>query len=211
MKDIFVAYDKFITDSELFIHLDPGHGGIVNGEYTTAPAKMFDHGSFTFYEGVFNRAMALQISEKLMENGISHAFTTDSNYDASLPLRTTRANSLQRLYKDKKHLYISIHGNAAGTNNASGIEVFTSPGDTGADVYATNIYNSLNGMGWKMRSDYSDGDPDKEERFYVLVYTKMPAVLVEYGFFTNREQAILMMEPRVQEDLARMTVEGVLV
>jgi N-acetylmuramoyl-L-alanine amidase len=36
-----------------------------------------------------------------------------------------------------------------------------------------------------MRPDYSDGDPDKEEDFYVIRHTVMPAVLTE-NFFMDR-------------------------
>jgi N-acetylmuramoyl-L-alanine amidase len=60
-----------------------------------------------------------------------------------------------------------------------------------------------------MRTDYSDGDADKESRFYVLRKTSMPAVLVEYGFFTNEKEAIKMMDPIYQEKLARLTVKGI--
>ena len=34
-----------------------------------------------------------------------------------------------------------------------------------------------------MRKDTSDGDPDKEANFYVLVHTSMPAILSENFFY----------------------------
>ncbi len=39
-----------------------------------------------------------------------------------------------------------------------------------------------------MRTDYSDGDLDKERRFYVLTRTKMPAILTENFFMDNFEE-----------------------
>lgn len=36
-----------------------------------------------------------------------------------------------------------------------------------------------------MRADWGDGDPDKEEDFYILSHTKCPAVLVELFFMDN--------------------------
>ncbi len=40
----------------------------------------------------------------------------------------------------------------------------------------------------RLRTDYSDGDLDKERRFYVLTKTKMPAVLTENFFMDNLEE-----------------------
>lgn len=40
--------------------IDAGHGGMVKGKYTTAPAKMFKFpDGLTIYEGVVNRDIAL--------------------------------------------------------------------------------------------------------------------------------------------------------
>ena len=46
--------------------LDNGHGGILDGVYTTAPNKMhiFDDG-LTVYEGDFNRKIVERIADKL--------------------------------------------------------------------------------------------------------------------------------------------------
>ena len=38
-----------------------------------------------------------------------------------------------------------------------------------------------------MRKDTTDGDPDKESNFYVLVNTSMPAILSENFFMTNSD------------------------
>jgi len=68
--------------------------------------------------------------------------------------------------------------------NASGWEIYTSKGNTKADKLATCIYNAAknNLKGKKLRTDFSDGDADKEADFYVLTHTKCPAVLTENFF-----------------------------
>ena len=93
-------------------------------------------------------------------------------------------------YKADETLYISIHNNAAPRpGTASGFEIFTSPGKTRADDLAELIYKKVEvlykGLGLKMRYDLSDGDHDKEEKFYVLTNTRMPAVLIECLFFDD--------------------------
>jgi N-acetylmuramoyl-L-alanine amidase len=45
--------------------------------------------------------------------------------------------------------------------------------------------------------------------FYVLKESKMPAVLVEIGFVTNREEALRLQEPDYQERIARGISDGI--
>ena len=45
--------------------------------------------------------------------------------------------------------------------------------------------------------------------FYVLKAAKMPAVLVEIGFVTNKEEALNMLKPDYQKRLAKGIAEGI--
>ena len=38
----------------------------------------------------------------------------------------------------------------------------------------------------KLRTDYTDGDPDLEKNFYILLHTAAPAVLSESLFMDNQ-------------------------
>lgn len=211
-KIYFTDYSELQTESEWIVGIDPGHGGMINGKYETAPDKMYDHGEFVFYEGEFNRRVSVLLANLLSQGDISHYFTTNSNLDVSLGIRATRANNYKRNYPEKKHIYLSIHGNAApkGSETATGIEVFTSVGKTKADPMAEIIYKHLKKMGWRMRKDRSDGDNDKEANFYVLRKTNVPAILVELGFYTNLEEAKKMLDPVVQERLAQHLYSAIL-
>jgi len=208
-KYAFCAYDEYINGSDLIICIDPGHGGMIDGEYQTN-GKMYKHEDFTFHEGVFNRELALILSGRLLEEGISHYFSTDSNVDTSLPVRTIRANNYLKRYPDKRHLFLSIHGNAHSNESANGFEIWTSPKQTLSDEYATILFNELKYLGWKSRSDFSDGDPDKESRFYVLMKTLMPAVLLELGFYSNLEEAKKMMNTSYQQRMVEKIMKGIL-
>ena len=191
------------------ILIDCGHGGMIDGKYTTAPSKMYDHGDFIFYEGVFNRELGIKVGYRLKNAEISYMFVTDSNEDVPLKTRVNMANDIADMFRDKKTIYISLHGNADGVESATGIEVYTSPGLTKSDKLATLIYYRLEELGWNMREDLVDGDVDKESRFYVLMKTVMPAVLIEAGFFTNKQEAMMMLDPDVQEMMAEKIVEGI--
>jgi N-acetylmuramoyl-L-alanine amidase len=88
-------------------------------------------------------------------------------------------------------LYLSIHSNAG---RGKGFEVFTSEGQTKSDMWADRFIKQLKKdfPEWGMRTDTTDGDEDKEENFFVLKNTKMPAVLLELLFFDEESQALFL-------------------
>ncbi len=91
--------------------LDPGHGGMKDGKYTTSPAKMFtfDNG-FVVYEGVTNRAITRKLIEHLKAAQIDYAVVADWEDDTSLEQRVRTADAIYA--KDKRAVYLSIHSNA---------------------------------------------------------------------------------------------------
>ena len=91
--------------------------------------------------------------------------------------------------------YLSIHSNAGGGH---GSEIYTSPGNTKSDAIATIFGKEFikEFPKRKLRTDYSDGDLDKERRFYVLTKTKMPAVLTENFFMDNFEEFKTLLNTR---------------
>lgn len=176
--------------------IDPGHGGFINGEYVTAPRKMYNHGSFTFYEGVWNRVIAWLYASELYQNDLGYYMITPGNTDYPLATRVLRANLFnEKVSKNSiRTFYHSIHGNAFGVESVNGIEVYTSPGQTLSDPIATEVFFKLQEkLGWRMRPGLGDGDPDKEAKFTVLVKTHMPAILSENGFYTNFKECFNML------------------
>jgi N-acetylmuramoyl-L-alanine amidase len=199
--------------SKFCVFLDAGHGGVdpkvklPNG-YTTYPSKCAQHNNGIFhsygwfFEGVFNRAVTELIGQYLNDWGFSTMKVYDSVIDVSLGKRVAKANFAAKTFEAS--LYLSIHGNAAMRKEARGFEVFTSPGQTRSDIYAEFLFKEIKEAfpKWIFRSDLTDGDHDKEERFYVLTKTDMPAVLSENGFFTNYHDARMMFDPTFQNTLA---------
>jgi N-acetylmuramoyl-L-alanine amidase len=61
-----------------------------------------------------------------------------------------------------------------------------------------------------MRTDRTDGDYDKEARFYVLTRTVMPAVLIEHLFFDNYQDARLLMDPETVDRFAEAQVRTII-
>lgn len=191
-----IPMEHMPVETRILEFIDMGHGGFLNGEYTTAPEKMYDHGEFVFYEGVWTRALGWMYALDLYTNGLGYSIVSPGNRDRSLYSRYTKANDQAKSFKGRiKTYYHSIHGNAFGIESVNGIEVFTAPGLTDADPIATVVIRNLHrALGWRRREDWSDGDPDKEARFGVLVKTDMPAFLSENGFYTNLAECKKMLE-----------------
>jgi len=182
--------------------IDPGHGGVIDGKYVTAPNKMAIHDGWEFWEGLYNRALAWYFAYLLFLDRRKYAILVPGNLDISLRVRVNRANMLAKnpiLNGAKVYLH-SIHGNYFGLRSVNGVEVYTSPGYTPSDPIATIYFEELTKLGWNMRAGFNEdlqNDPDKEAKFTILTDTNMPAILTETGFYSNPEQARNMCDPYI--------------
>jgi N-acetylmuramoyl-L-alanine amidase len=199
--------------------LDAGHGGIINGEYQTpgkrSPMYKDSNGNDAqFYEGVFNREIVKKIIA-LCNNKIDTYNLTDTEMDLALRERTDLANEIFRKHyqTDKKPcIFLSVHANAFTPNNklefnsAKGWEVYTTKGETVSDKIATIFFDEMKKQfpGQTFRTEYSDQDPDKEEDFFVLRKTAMPAVLTENFFMTNKDDLALLLNEDVKNKIAQV-------
>jgi len=135
---------------------------------------------------------------------------------AELNFRVKKVNELVKQYGKDNVIYVSLHNNASGNGQwmkARGWEVYTSPGKTKSDILATCMWNAAkNYLGdlTTMRSDWSDGDPDKEAKFFVLTKTKCPAVLVENLFMDNKDDLRVLTGDVGFMLIERTIVEGIL-
>ena len=183
------------------IVIDPGHAG-----------RNVDPGAVNQSTGLQEADVALFVS-KLVETQLLAAGhevkLTRTDWEQAetddLNVRTSLSNDWGA------DLFVSIHCNSAVSPNAAGYEVWTSPGDTEGDALATCIYAqiAIEFPDRTGRADYSDGDPDKESRFYVLVHTDAPACLVEMAFISNDEEAALLSDVAWQTRYARAIARGV--
>lgn len=182
------------------IILDAGHGGMYNGEYQTAGKRSPQWPGVTpLFEGEFNRAIVARIRENLTWRGIKYVDITHPYEDTDLTTRVSLANYIGYSEGVENCLLVSIHANAGG---GSGFEVWTSPGETPSDKYATVFVDKYADAFPHMpvRMDMSDGDPDKENRFRILVETAMPAVLTENFFMDNKMEVEQILNTRWGRD-----------
>jgi N-acetylmuramoyl-L-alanine amidase len=200
------------------IVIDPGHGGrdpgavdsiTINGRRTQILEK----------DIVLNVALALRDRLVATYPDKRILMTRDSDTYRSLQQRTDMANAVS-VRDNESVIFISIHANRAANTNARGYEVWhitpTSGQrrpllDTTGLNYSSDIMAILNSMlneevttesillansilgGFQQA--FGNTLPSRGLRandWFVVRHSRMPAVLVEIGFLSNRQDALLM-------------------
>lgn len=188
------------------IMIDAGHG-------IDTPGKRSPDGVLREY--LWNRQVAEILFRLLQEKGYDVQYVVTETNDIPLKTRVRRVNEVCKAVGSQNVLLLSIHGNAAGMGkewmNAKGWSCWTTKGTTKSDKVATCLYKAFEEdfKDRKMRYDRSDGDPDWEKEFYILLHTSCPAVLIENFFYDNKEECQFMMLPETKERIARAIVKGV--
>lgn len=194
--------------------LDAGHGGInpITKQYVT-PGKrspIWKDGT-QYFEGVGNREIVQLASRILKGKGVTVFYTVDpSDYrDVSLSERVRIANKIFKSNPDA--FLISVHSNAASDPTAHGSEIWTWPGQTKSDVFATVFMQEFVKLHplTKVRADYSDGDIDKESMF-TINSVNCPSFLIESMFHTNEVECKILMSQSGKEAIANSIVNTVI-
>lgn len=204
--------------SQKVVILDAGHGGVnpLTGKYVTKGKRspIWPDGS-VYYEGVGNREIvkfAAKFFKELCGQPVKVLYTVDpDNYqDVALSTRVRIANDHYR--KHRNAFLVSVHSNGYKLPSAHGTEVFTSPGLTRSDAIATTWMQEIGKYfpGLRKRTDFDDGDIDKEAKFTIINDTACPAILIESMFHTNPEECKMLMNPLNQAKIARAIVRTVL-
>lgn len=174
--------------------LDPGHGpDTVNGS---------PDGSYKEKEFAWN--MYTRIRPLLERCGVNVICTRTEDTKPSLTARCEVSNQAGA------DLFVSLHSNAEGVSGwgtTRGLLVYTSSGPMTAkrNVAATAIVNRAHEAGVLL---HGSGVAHQIE-YTVLAKTAAPAVLIEYGFHTNREDVDLLTNSSYRDKLAEATAMGV--
>ena len=176
----------------MLILIDNGHGH-------NTPGKRSPDGKFLEY--AYNREIATRIVADLTDRGYNAQLLVPETEDIPLTERVRRINAHCNTLGKSNVILISIHVNAAGNGtkwlNATGWSCYTSKGQTTSDRIAECFYEAAkkNFPDRRIRTDYSDNDPDWEENFYILRKSLCPAVLTE-NFFMDNPQDLEYLQSR---------------
>ena len=187
---------------------------IDNGHGENTPGKRSPDGVFREYKYV--REIAEEIERELCSRGYDAERIVKESVDVPLSERSRRTNEICGRLGASNVILVSIHCNAAGNGvewmKATGWSAYTSKGKTNADKLADCIYRKAEECfpDKKIRKDYSDGDADWEESFYILNKTKCPAVLTENFFMDNKEDVSYLLSLEGRRAIVRTHVEGII-
>lgn len=187
---------------------------IDNGHGENTPGKCSPNGKFREYQ--YAREIAQSVEYELKKRGYDAERIVREDIDVPLAERARRVNEYCGRLGTANVLLVSIHVNAAGNGsewmNARGWSAYTSKGQTKADKLATSMYEAAEEVlpdGIRIRKDYSDGDEDWEENFYILRKTKCPAVLTENLFQDNREDVTFLTSDAGKRAIIDIHVRGI--
>lgn len=187
------------------ILIDNGHGVDTLG-------KRSPDGLFREYK--WTRQIAAAIVAELNAKGYDAEILVPEENDISLKERCNRVNKICNLLGKNNVVLISIHTNAAGDGskwlNARGWSAYTTKGVTKSDKLADLLYKyaETHLQGQKIRKDFSDGDPDWEENFYILKNTNCPAVLTENFFQDNKEDVSYLLSFEGQSQIIKTHIDA---
>jgi len=174
--------------------LDPGHGGHDKGQVSRYGA-----------EKDFALDVARKLRPILQAKGLRVIMTREGDYFVPLEVRAKIANAA------RNSIFVSIHFNATNDDpNATGFEIFSftprgapSTSDGTATASSVNVQpgSSVDAQSLALSAciyhsvlghlrEYDRGI--KRARFAVLRLTKVPAVLIEGGFLTERGESKLI-------------------
>ncbi len=202
------------------ILIDPGHGGRDPGTIGRHKGDKGDEEELILQEKDIVLDVSLDVFRRLMKRFTDKRIILTRNSDSypSLEERVDMANEVE-LGTYEAIIFVSIHANASLNSGAKGFEVWYLPPDFRRSVLdpesvddgreeilpilntmleeeytvesillARNILEGINGAVGELTEDRGL----KEETWFVVRNAKMPSVLVELGFVTNKEEAELL-------------------
>ena len=166
----YLTQMNFIPDKKT-VCIDPGHGGSSSG------ATLGNR-----YEKDDTLKLSLAVRDILEDRGYTVVMTRDDDSDVSLEDRCKTAN------KARASLFISIHRNASTAEDATGVEMWVhSSNPTDDTLLAQNILDCFDTLDiMKNRGIHSGYREGESMNYYINRHTKMPSVLAEIGFISNK-------------------------
>lgn len=212
--------------------IDNGHGVDTPGKCSPDASLGLLNSEYYFREYAYTREIACGLADLLTFSGITAFLLVKEKEDISLQERTNRIKAYCRKYGTENIIVVSIHVNAAKSDrkwhDARGWCCFTSPGQTSSDDLATCLYNAAEeelvkrtyghpygntfgpGKQKPIRSDWSDGDPDQEAKFWMLTQHPATAVLSENMFQDTKADVAWLKSDEGKGAIMNLHLEGIL-
>lgn len=218
------------------IFIDPGHGGRDPG---AIGRHEIDGEVRELREKDVVLDVSLQLERKLVERFPDKSIVLSRRDDTYLTLeeRTDLANAIP-MASNESVLFVSVHANASLNSRARGFEVWVLPPEfrrrdlVSAErigVDDPDVLSILNTMREEeitlesvllarnvlsgLEAAVGDRSPNRgirEESWYVVRNARMPSILIEIGFVTNRDEFQLLRKEEYLQEITRGIYNGVI-
>ena len=165
--------------------IDAGHGGHDRGGI---PGQRIGEKDLTL-------DVARRLQNILQNDGMKTVMTRSDDTFIPLPQRSAIANA------QHDAIFVSIHFNSALRSGAAGIETYYY--NSQAERVADRIQMGL------MQVETGENRGVKRRAYYVLRKTRIPAVLAECGFLTNRNEGALCLQASHRQELASAIAKAI--
>ena len=175
------------------IILDIGHGG-------DDPGTSYQN----ILEKDLNLAIGLELEKELSRNGASVILTREGDYDLASPNAPRRKksdfdNRIDLINKSKANVYLSIHINYLEDTSYYGGQIFYYGEDN--KKLAEFLQSEFNTISYPRSIK-------PMPNIYMYRRLKIPGVLVECGFISNKKEREKLITPAYQKEIAKSLTQG---
>jgi N-acetylmuramoyl-L-alanine amidase len=190
--------------------LDPGHGGMDSGAIAG---------------GMIEKDLTLDVTKRIQRlvraKGLPVLLTRDDDRYISLSKRAAIAN------REEHCVFVSVHFNEGQRAGATGVETyyashvtrvvptfvawlpfFRHPAEKSSDAESADLAKCVQEA--LISRTQASNRGMKTEQFFVIANVRHPAVLVEGGFLTNKEDAGKLASAEYREQLATAIGDGII-
>ncbi|MBD5391089.1 hypothetical protein HDR67_03700 [bacterium] len=193
---IFIGTSSAMPNEEIWIVVDPGHGGVDGG----AVVNDIKEASLTL-------KISFKIKEIFEQNGIHVLMTRETEDDLSQGDFVKREDMLKRvnmINTSNACLALSIHLNKFSISKYSGAQVFYNTINSCNQYLAQTMQQSL-----ITYLKNTDRKIVKRDNIFLLNKVTIPCCIIECGFMSNPEEFALLQTEEYQYKMAYALLYGV--
>ena len=182
------------ADEKITVVIDPGHGGRDGGALGEDGTREKD----------LNLAVALKLKAILESADLRVVMTRETDIELASPDSPHKKADdlkarLQLAQNQKNAIFVSIHMNQFPIEKYRGLQVYYSENHKESLILAQTVQSKASEV---LRNTEDRKVKPAGDSIYLMSHLQIPAVLVECGFLSNREERELLKNEAYQKKLA---------
>lgn len=185
--------------------VDAGHGGFDGG-------AVADDGT---PEKDINLSISLKLAALLRFHGYDVILTrstdtgteTDSSQSIAIRKKSDMGERLKIINENPDAIFVSIHLNKFTSSSAVGSQVFYSPNNPLSEALGLSLQKTVKTL---LQPENERTIKKGTKSTYLLYKAKIPAVIVECGFLSNKKELALLKNDEYQSKMAFAVLCGIL-